>query len=61
MKYMARTEMIEAAGHLKYCLEQKADEDAQQWALEILNGLYGLAAKRASDVVDAATRSIDRE
>lgn len=57
MKYMTREEMIEAAKSLGYCLERGQDEDAQQWALEILNGLYGAAVGKFVAIRDAVEQA----
>ena len=50
---MSRDEMIKATESLAYCLRGGHDADAQQWCLEILNGLYGDAVRRVAAVREA--------
>lgn len=61
MTYLTRPEMIAAANHLIRCLEREADEDASQWALEIINGLYGEAVRKYAGLRDRLAAPIVRE
>jgi hypothetical protein len=56
MKYETnRAELIKASESLTHCLEEGQDEDAQQWCLQIINGLYGMVCEK----VAIARRSMD--
>lgn len=59
--YLTRPEMITAAHSLIRCLEREADEDASQWALEIINGLYGEAVRKYADLRDRLAASVIRD
>jgi hypothetical protein len=41
-----RHKLIRAAESLLACVRDGSDEDAQQWAIQILNGLYGVALEK---------------